>query len=254
MKCPNCGGEMSLEQRFCAHCGTENTEARQHAAAMEMYNNEFNQTKAEVFRTAKVQGSLLARFIIIFVMLILIVTECILSAKSYSIVSSRKAKYANKHSEEYLAIMNQYFEEKNYLDLDSFISEKGIRFYTDTPYVEYTHLRNLISDYSYSFRTFEAARYRINNISRQYENPYTRVASTITSFYEQYERYTTSDSYADSISQDEWAKMKIIYDDYNKMVQYYCQFTDEEMADFLSTSNGGRQLAIEQKFVWEQED
>ena len=45
MKCPHCGGQMGIEDNFCTHCGARNTQALQHQAEMEHYQQAFQATR-----------------------------------------------------------------------------------------------------------------------------------------------------------------------------------------------------------------
>lgn len=46
MKCKYCGGNLTLEQAYCPHCGRPNEEAAQHVKDMEHYKSNFEDTKA----------------------------------------------------------------------------------------------------------------------------------------------------------------------------------------------------------------
>ena len=39
MKCKYCGGNLTLEQAYCPHCGRPNEEAAQHVKDMEHYKS-----------------------------------------------------------------------------------------------------------------------------------------------------------------------------------------------------------------------
>ena len=53
MKCKYCGGNLTLEQAYCPHCGRPNEEAAQHVKDMEHYKSNFEDTKSDVYKVAE---------------------------------------------------------------------------------------------------------------------------------------------------------------------------------------------------------
>ena len=53
MKCKYCGGNLTLEQAYCPHCGRPNEEAAQHVKDMEHYKSNFEDTKSDVYEVAE---------------------------------------------------------------------------------------------------------------------------------------------------------------------------------------------------------
>ena len=47
MKCKYCGGDVSLDDHFCQHCGRPVDQAQRHRMEMEQYETEFEETKQE---------------------------------------------------------------------------------------------------------------------------------------------------------------------------------------------------------------
>ena len=52
MKCPNCGANIGLEDKFCTYCGSPNPFAKQHQEQMRQYQQQFEKTRAEVEKKA----------------------------------------------------------------------------------------------------------------------------------------------------------------------------------------------------------
>ena len=53
MKCKYCGGNLTLEQAYCPHCGRPNEEAAQHVKDMEHYKSNFEDTKSDVYEVTE---------------------------------------------------------------------------------------------------------------------------------------------------------------------------------------------------------
>ena len=45
MKCKYCGGDVSLDDHFCQHCGRPVDQAQRHQKEMEQFETEFEETK-----------------------------------------------------------------------------------------------------------------------------------------------------------------------------------------------------------------
>jgi predicted amidophosphoribosyltransferase len=58
MKCKYCGGNLTLEQAYCPHCGRPNEEAAQHVKDMEHYKSNFEDTKSDVYEVTENLGAL----------------------------------------------------------------------------------------------------------------------------------------------------------------------------------------------------
>ena len=92
MKCPNCGGNMGLEDEVCPFCNTPNTMAVQHQADMDHYREEYQRTQADVVaKTTLLQrhGSWL---IILAVLLVLLMGGVILNVYAWDIGYDIRAK------------------------------------------------------------------------------------------------------------------------------------------------------------------
>ena len=73
MKCKYCGGNLTLEQAYCPHCGRPNEEAAQHVKDMEHYKSNFEDTKSDVYEVAEKNTEIMSHMIIITVLVILCV-------------------------------------------------------------------------------------------------------------------------------------------------------------------------------------
>ena len=73
MKCKYCGGNLTLEQAYCPHCGRPNEEAAQHVKDMEHYKSNFEDTKSDVYEVTEKNTEIMSHMIIITVLVILCV-------------------------------------------------------------------------------------------------------------------------------------------------------------------------------------
>ena len=71
MKCPHCGAQIGLEEKYCPFCGLPNEFARKHQEDMDRYEQEFQQTQSEVYQKTKHFTSLTVPLTVIFVLILL---------------------------------------------------------------------------------------------------------------------------------------------------------------------------------------
>ncbi len=129
MKCPSCGGNISLEDKFCPYCGAKNILAMQHARDMAEYKEDYEQTKQEVYASQKRLSAVVVRVIVLVVLIIgIIITAALLNNGVYGIRRDRLEKQAAKNAAEYSKIMDEYLEDQDYLGFCGFCEGKGLRY------------------------------------------------------------------------------------------------------------------------------
>lgn len=120
MKCKYCGGNLTLEQAYCPHCGRPNEEAAQHVKDMEHYKSNFEDTKSDVYEVAEKNTEIMSHMIIITVLVILCVVVFVVSARSWSIHRGLLQFDAGIRQSSYMKQMEQYLEDEDYIGLSAF--------------------------------------------------------------------------------------------------------------------------------------
>ena len=114
IKCPNCGSQMGLEDKFCPYCGSPNTQAVQHQRDMEQFQDDYSETKEHVYRRTEVlrnQGSLLIMMVLILIAMIIAI---ILNARAWDIGYKIREKNVARYSATDTDIVEQYLEAGEY--------------------------------------------------------------------------------------------------------------------------------------------
>ena len=114
MKCPHCGGQMGIEDNFCTHCGARNTQALQHQAEMEHYQQAFQATRQTVMEKTSLLRRTGSWLIVLVIMLTLLVVAIILRAKAWDIGYDIRQKRAESQMNELAATLDQYLEAGEY--------------------------------------------------------------------------------------------------------------------------------------------
>ena len=120
MKCQYCGGDISLEDRICPHCGRLQENAVRHDEEMKRYEAAFEDTRNEVLaRSSQSARGIGVRLLVILVLLggaIYLFAH----SSSWSVRSARREREANANVALFTERIEQYLEERDYEGLNSF--------------------------------------------------------------------------------------------------------------------------------------
>ena len=114
MDCPNCGGQMGLEDAICPYCGTPNAQAAKHQSDMARYRREYRRTQADVMeKTSFLQrhGSWL---VILTVLLVALTASVILNVYAWDIGYSMRESAAQRSFDEDTQVLDSYLEQGDY--------------------------------------------------------------------------------------------------------------------------------------------
>ena len=100
MNCAHCGAPVTLEDKYCPHCGQPNIQAAQHSEDMARYRNEFENTRRGVHGTLRAYKGITARLILFIIALISTIVTFGMWNSAYSIHRDKMYKYAKAHSAE----------------------------------------------------------------------------------------------------------------------------------------------------------
>ncbi len=247
MKCENCGGNLSLEDATCPHCGTVNSHAQQHIKDMNRYQGEFQKTRKNVYAVTQNYAGITVRAAIITVLLILIVVLSVLAASDYEIESGLARRESNRNFKEYEQLLNQYLEEENYLAFSAFCEARYLRGY-DSPYEKYLPVQRASSQYAYLYEYIMRANTKQQegadreDIARCAEY----IGEQLNYFYESLdmERYT----YVNGADSEQNRKaLERMEQNVRLLLQTYCGLTEEDVADLQSLSNAKRMVLLEER-------
>lgn len=158
MKCKYCGGNLTLEQAYCPHCGRPNEEAAQHVKDMEHYKSNFEDTKSDVYEVTEKNTEIMSHMIIITVLVILCVVVFVVSARSWSIHRGLLQFDAGIRQGSYMKQMEQYLEDEDYIGLSAFCDRHYIRPYSsNNSYEKYQLLMEASGAYRYFYESLMKA-------------------------------------------------------------------------------------------------
>ncbi|MBO4898740.1 MAG: zinc ribbon domain-containing protein [Lachnospiraceae bacterium] len=249
MNCAHCGAPVTLEDKYCPHCGQPNIQAAQHSEDMARYRNEFENTRRGVHGTLRAYKGITARLILFIIALISTIVTFGMWNSAYSIHRDKMNKYAQAHSAEVMAQIDEYLSHKDYVSLAA--------------YVDYYALDR----YSFGKDDVFDSYYPVVQISRTYTNVYYDVM-TIAASDRPSERDGRLSTLADDVDRvynylnnpedrgfydhGDPEMVDRTIDDVNRLIDAlmirYFRFSREEAAEFHNMTSARRSVLLEDKF------
>lgn len=241
MKCPYCGGEITLEQKFCPWCGRENEAAAMHVRDMEKYARSFEETEAEVYQTTRRFSGTAVRVTILAVLIVLIFVFLGAGAASWRIVHDADGRKADANYKTYSAQMDAYLKERDYLAFNDFIEARGIQTSRDT-YQSYSNLAWAASSYGFLYEY-------LMNLAEGNQTDYTvkSLAENVNNFYQ----YTSDDRWDEYSVPTRRKEMRNYYwqmcRDTGDLLAAYLKLTPEERDGLPGMKDSARRRLIEDR-------
>lgn len=140
MKCPYCGGEVGLEERFCTYCGRPNEQAQRHHQDMAGFRRRYAAAEASVVDKAERYARAIPRVVVILLMLIASVAMWVISSNLYSYPENTRRRAAERNPQPVIEKLEGYLADRDYMSFASFCEYNDLRSY-NTPFEEYSDLR-----------------------------------------------------------------------------------------------------------------
>ena len=251
MKCEKCGGNLSLEDLKCPYCGEINKHAQQHIRDMERFQGEFQDTKENVYATAKRFTAVSVRMIVIAALVVLAVALAILGSRSYSLRRWILEKRAERNVAEYSAVMDRYLEEENFMEFSFFTEANRIDGY-DTPYETYIPVIRASHQYRYLYSEIMGT--YTNWIQDADQETMERCVSYLSDqlnfFYESLdmEKYNYISGVDSEQNKQALAQME---EHVKALLQTYCNLTQEETEALRQLSEAKRTVLLEERIGYE---
>lgn len=148
MKCKYCGGDVTLDDRFCPHCGRPVEQALRHKLEMEYYESEFEEARQEALEKVEksgISGTAVGIRLAAIAALIVLLIIMALNLDPYEMNKRRKTADANRNYEVYTAQIEEYLANRDYIALYSFCSDHELRF--NDKYKLYDEIFSSVSRY-----------------------------------------------------------------------------------------------------------
>ena len=104
MKCKYCGGDVTLDDHFCPHCGRPVDQSQRHHQEMKQYETEFEETRQEALEKISVSsggGTAVGIRLAAIIVLVIAIVTAFIRLDPYYAAQRRAAKDVSKHFAEY---------------------------------------------------------------------------------------------------------------------------------------------------------
>ncbi|MBO4915421.1 MAG: zinc ribbon domain-containing protein [Oscillospiraceae bacterium] len=139
MKCPYCGGEVGLEERFCSYCGQPNEQAQRHHQDMAHFRKQYAATEADVVGKAERYAQTIPRVVVILILLIASVVMWAVSSDLSLYPEKTRRRAAERNPEPVIDQLEGYLAERNYMSFASYFEYNDLRTY-NSPFEDYSDL------------------------------------------------------------------------------------------------------------------
>ena len=156
MKCKYCGGDVSLDDHFCQHCGRPVDQAQRHQMEMEQYETEFEETKQEALEKISVAsggGFPVGIRLAIIGVLIAALVFMFANFDPYTVHERKEQRAAKKNYDAYIAQMEDYLDNRDYATFSAFCRKHQLDYNKD--YRNYRTIINAAMYYNSIYRALQ---------------------------------------------------------------------------------------------------
>lgn len=243
MKCKYCGGDVTLQDHFCPHCGRPVDQAIRHQKEMREYETEFEETKREAIDKISVSsggGTAVGIRLAIIVALTIALIWMLINLNSYDINQRKEKRLANANYDAYVEQIEQYIADSDFMALSRFEDKHNLDF--NDKYEAYRDIFYAAHYYDYVYRGIIETAYLAKDTRNLYyaEN----LSENINMFYDR----ILSDhhiKYGENSEKTE-AVYKEMEQDITILLQKYLHLTKEETDSMRELSKSRRTVLIEQ--------
>ena len=244
MKCIYCGGDVTLDDHFCPHCGRPVDQAQRHQMEMDQYETEFEETKQEALeKISAASGGGRAVGIRLAVICLLIAALVFMAANfdPYTVNERREKNLAKKNYDAYIAQMEEYLENRDYMAFGSFCRKHQLDYNDD--FKGYRGIISASQDFNNIYRGMQELAFVTE--SRMKNNYYLQeISKYVNSFYED-----TGSEYFLRYSQDPERTKAIVGEmeqELAVLMQRYLGLSKEETESLRDLTKSKRTVLIEQ--------
>lgn len=245
MKCEHCGGNLSLNDKYCPHCGCINEQARRHVEDMERYEGEFEQTKDEVYAHTRRFTQVSVRIVIIVVLFAVILVLVMIGQNISSLQYNYERARAEGRFDEYSKVLDQMLADGDYLGFNYYIEAHNIATY-DGKYEKYAKIRNASVQYESIYREImEINRPSDYNVGKE-EDMVDELAEDLDYYYESitrsYEYYEIDEALTDRTIAE-------ITENIEALLVGYCGLNADEASSMAQLTNARRSMLLEERVL-----
>lgn len=243
MKCKYCGGDVTLQDHFCPHCGRPVDQALRHQKEMREYETEFEETKREAINKISVSsggGTAVGIRLAIIVALTIALIWMLINLNSYDINQRKEKRLANANYDAYVEQIEQYIADRDFVALSRFENKHNLDW--NDKYKEYRDIFYAASSYEYIYRGILETAFLLKDARSLYyaEN----LSENVNRFYEQI--LSDRSTFSDADPEKTEAAYNEMEQDMLTLLQKYLHISKEDADSMRELSKSRRKVLIEQ--------
>jgi len=243
MKCKYCGGDVTLQDHFCPHCGRPVDQALRHQKEMREYETEFEETKREAINKISVSsggGTAVGIRLAVIVALTIALIWMLINLNSYDINQRKEKRLANANYDAYVEQIEQYIADRDFVALSRFENKHNLDW--NDKYKEYRDIFYAASSYEYIYRGILETAFLLKDARSLYyaEN----LSENVNRFYEQI--LSDRSTYSDADPEKTEAAYNEMEQDMLALLQKYLHISKEDADSMRELSKSRRKVLIEQ--------
>ena len=243
MKCKYCGGDVTLQDHFCPHCGRPVDQALRHQKEMREYETEFEETKREAINKISVSsggGTAVGIRLAIIVALTIALIWMLINLNSYDINQRKEKRLANAKYDAYVEQIEQYIADRDFVALSRFENKHNLDW--NDKYKEYRDIFYAASSYEYIYRGILETAFLLKDARSLYyaEN----LSENVNRFYEQI--LSDRSTFSDADPEKTEAAYNEMEQDILALLQKYLHISKEDADSMRELSKSRRKVLIEQ--------
>ena len=242
MKCKYCGGDVTLNDRYCPHCGRPVEQAERHQSEMRQYEAEFEETKREAMNkiAASGGGTAVGIRLAVITALIAALIWMLFNLNSYSMHERTERREARKNYDAYVEQIDQYIKDRDYAALSVFSDQHMLN--TNGSFRAYREIIYAADAYTSVYKGILETAYATKETRSMYYAE--EMSKNLNRFYEQ----ILNTSYTESAPDPD--RTQKVYDEMEEdlviLLKAYIDLSDEEAASLRDLSKSKRTVLIEQ--------
>lgn len=246
MKCENCGADLHIDHQRCPYCGTANPYYKKHREDMNRYQQEFQETRQDVYRETSRYTGLSVRITIVAVLVALNAFVFFAQAVfadyiSYQLQYSRDVKQADEFREQ----LERMEQEGDYIGMAQFCNSHNV--WRLDALDDFSQIRLVCGNYEYLYyAVMKLVYYSSHDPDRDIEYQLDLINSSLKDIYQAMDREESYGGDGAAYSGSHKDAMEKCLEQIYALLYTYCNVSREDLQKFPELTSAQRRMVLEE--------
>ena len=153
MKCKYCGADLTMEDEVCPFCHNPNPYYVKHREDMHRYEQDYQETKSDVYETAGKTSRKATQIAILAVLGGLFLGTVVLNTNIWTVERMIQRHKIRNNISTHLAKLDQYLAEEDWASFTDYIDMNQLYYSGIDELEDYRYFRQLADDYNYIYES-----------------------------------------------------------------------------------------------------